>query len=386
MSQSSISIVGAGFSGLIAGRVLLRKGIRATIYDKHPPPPSHRNAYGITLYPWTYRQLLTLLGMDESTFHKKLSIDMSRPPHSKASTTQEQASVRAHRAQLEYFLREGLDIRWNHKLESIKPTPAGVSLTFATPDTTHTTTDILIAADGVHSIVRTALLPTSTPHILPFVVINGKRQLPASTFDSVFRPAFATTGGSIIETRLSGTSNTHLQIALNKIHDDGTASLSWTYSRPAHTNQADPLHRPERSPDAAREIPEAFFEELGQLRLDEDLQPAFAEVFDPEKARSDRLLHWLMRSVKVPPTSELRRWGEQGVVMIGDAIHAQPILGGEGANAAIVDGVEIGKWVGESREDLADFYDEERLRIWENGMEGTEKRLDEMHGIWRSTL
>ncbi|KAF2234539.1 FAD/NAD(P)-binding domain-containing protein [Viridothelium virens] len=386
MPQPSITIIGAGISGLTAGRVLLKRGIRATIYDKHPPPPSHRNAYGITLYRWAYQHLLPLLEVDEFTFHDKLSTDISRPIHSKTTATQEQASVRAQRARLEYLLREDLDIRWNHKLENIKPTPTGISLIFATPDTTHTTTDILIAADGVHSTVRTALLPNSIPHILPFAVINGKHQVPSSTFGSVFRPAFENAGSSIIETRPSGASNIHLQIALNEIHDDGTASLSWTYSRPAYTDKTDPLHRADRSPDAAREIPEAFFEELGQLRLSGNVEPAFADVFATEKARQDRLLHWLMRSVRVPPASELRRWGEQGILMVGDAVHAQPILGGEAANAGIVDGVEVGEWVGESREELADFYNEERLKRWENGVEGSEKKLDEMHGMWRSTL
>ena len=146
-------------------------------------------------------------------------------------------------------------------------------------------------------------------------------------------------------------------------------------------------------------MPDAFFDELRALQHQQhqqqhqqqqlhpaELEPAFRETFDPEKARRDRLLHWLMRSTQVS-ASELRQGAERGVLMVGDAVHAQPILGGEGANAAIEDGVEIGEWIAERGvEGLVDFYSDERVERWRSGVEKSERRLEEMHTEAKSVL
>lgn len=47
-----------------------------------------------------------------------------------------------------------------------------------------------------------------------------------------------------------------------------------------------------------------------------------------------------MRSLLVSPT-DIVSLASRGVLLIGDAVHAMPTLGGEGANLAIKDGFDL---------------------------------------------
>ena len=73
-------------------------------------------------------------------------------------------------------------------------------------------------------------------------------------------------------------------------------------------------------------------------------------------------------------------------MLIGDAAHATPILGGEGANSALADAVELAEWIASrGLEDVGGFY-EKRYGEWELEVKGSEERLVEMHSVSRSSL
>ena len=209
-----------------------------------------------------------------------------------------------------------------------------------------------------------------------------------------------------------------LQLALNDYFEEhGGASISWTYSRPARESGGDddddPLHRPQRAQDVAKETPKTLWEELRALgRLPEPWWSATRR----KQGSEDRVLHWLMRSMLVG-REELDELAERGVVLLGDSAHATPILGGEGANMAIVDGVELagmvkglGDWElgrelaegldgkeklawresvqgSEIRELVQRFY-AKRYQAWREGVEASEIRIREMHEVktWRGVL
>lgn len=68
--------------------------------------------------------------------------------------------------------------------------------------------------------------------------------------------------------------------------------MGYTYSRPALVSDA--LHQPDGPTTGADNIPCEFYAELSQYG-EKQLGPGFAEVFDSEKVRKDRVLHYLMR-------------------------------------------------------------------------------------------
>lgn len=85
-----------------------------------------------------------------------------------------------------------------------------------------------------------------------------------------------------------------------------------------------------------------------------------------------------MRTVLVSH-EELRAFAEKGVFFIGDSVHAEPILGGEGAGNAITDGIELAKCISTSGSSgILAWYDS-RYSEWESGVRRSEKVIGEMH-------
>jgi flavin-dependent dehydrogenase len=127
------------------------------------------------------------------------------------------------------------------------------------------------------------------------------------------------------------------------------------------------------------DISELFFAEVSTLPK---LEQPFKDAFDVEKMRRDRILHWLMRDILVP-LGDLKTLAEKGVIAIGDAVHPTPILGGEGANSAIADAVELAKWIlNQVVDDISGFYDN-IYGVWGNEVKESEERLKLMHSFSR---
>lgn len=91
-----------------------------------------------------------------------------------------------------------------------------------------------------------------------------------------------------------------------------------------------------------------------------------------------------MRTVIVPK-QDLLRLLQHGIVTIGDAAHAVPILGGHGANMAILDAIHLAdvlaKQNGEEKTTttgLKDFY-EDKWQGWYEAVEDSKKELVDVH-------
>lgn len=370
MSQPTISIVGAGIGGLTLGRCLLQRGIRAVLYEKASSSPRH--TYAITLQPASYRPLLKVLNIDESTFRSRVAVDAGIGGSGNINTdgygyrALEASSFRAHRGKFEDLLREGLDIQWGHTLESIK-LDGSHTLTFANGHSA--TSDVIIGVEGPHSAIRKQFLPSAEPEILPYVAFNGKRKILQDIFDDLYASAFKDT--AVVETR-------HGDVVLNISINEATAeqvSISWVYSRPAR-GSSDALHKPNRPNAAAKDIPQEFFTEVDILK---GLVQPFTDVFDAEKLRKERILHWLMRGILVRK-DELKQLGQKAIFLMGDAAHAEQIIGGGGANGAIEDGVSLAEWIAEKgASDLAKWYDERYIH-WQEGQEKSRTSIAGIHG------
>ncbi|SMY28117.1 unnamed protein product [Zymoseptoria tritici ST99CH_1A5] len=377
MSQPKIIIIGAGTAGLVLGRCLHHRGIPAILLEKAKNSP-HRNNYGITLHAQTYRPLLKVLGLDETNFRRKVAVDSPVGGTGRISRHDSgEGDFRANRGRFEGLLAEGLDVRWESEVEDVKfGGPEGVTVGLKGGE--KQTSKIVVGADGPHSRVREAVVKGVELKILPFATYNGKRRISPEEFEKTFAAAMG--DGNTLEQRVG---DALLQISISD-RDEKEVSLSYTYSRPPRSNKgADKLYRPERPKTGAREMPEELFVELEGLAG--KLEEPFRSIFDADAVRKDRLLNWLMRSLHLD-VGQLREAAKGGVVLLGDAVHAEPILGGEGANVAIEDGMRLAALIADDRETSLEKIYDARGRIWDKSVGESEARIAEMHGTVKSSL
>ncbi|KAL8851483.1 MAG: hypothetical protein Q9221_003583 [Calogaya cf. arnoldii] len=373
MSPSSITIVGAGLAGLTLGRCLKQHGIAAVILEKASFSPPYN--YGITLHPWSFQPLLEILQMDEKVFREKIAIRGKGEVSEDALVPGVNIGIgtfRYHRGRLEQLLQEGQDISWDHEVQHVTTSSRGIVVQLA--NSKSLATEILIGADGLHSQTRKSLAPEIQLKVHPFVVFNGKRQFSKAEFQDLFESKLG--NRTIIHERHD---NVILEISISDYTTEHV-DISYTYSRPAREN--DPLHKPNRGISDAKNIPKEFYREVEGLK---DLQQPFNIIFDAAKVRTDRVLHWLMRTSLGSPAS-VNHLAEQGVLLVGDAIHAMPILGGEGANNAIKDGVDLAQHILNHGAGGLQTFVEARYEMWKKGVEDSEQRLTDMHGEAKASL
>ena len=369
MSKSPVRIIGAGIGGLTLCRCLLKHGVPAILYERVPSKPRH--PYGITLHASSYRPLLDILGLDESNFRRRVGVDGSNGKIDPSRVIRDvpPTSFRAQRAKLEQLLREGVDVRWLHPLEKVEESPTGIKLHFEGANTE--TASCIIGVDGPHSVTRKSLLPDTPLNVLPFVAFNGKRRVKKEVFESIYASAFKDT--NLLEIKLK---DTIFSISVDESVPD-LVSISWIYSRPAK-GSSDMLFKPNRSTSSATEIPLEFYTEI---KTHQDLLPQpFKEVFNAETLKTERALNWLMRTILVKP-EQLKDLVTKGVYLMGDSVHAEPILGGDGANRAIQDGIGLAQCIAENGpEGISAWYDAV-YPTWEAGVKESEDRIADMHSI-----
>lgn len=372
-----IIIVGAGLAGLTLSRSLKQYGIPAVVLEKTAFLPRHN--YRINLHPWALQPLCDILNMDEKFFRKSMVIDAVHRRRGKGSdgatvpkTNTDAGSFRCHRGRLDHRLLEGQEISWNHDVHSVTTSSKGVTVHLEDGNQLHG--KLLIGADGVHSHVRKSLAPEMRLEVLPYVVYNGKRRCTKAGYQGYFadslqdQTVLRACRGDII-----------LEMSINN-YSDKQVEVSYTYSRPARDN--DPLYRPNRQTSQANHIPEDFYDELENL---EDLQQPFNIIFDPGEVRKDRVTHWLMRSSR-SDRAQIKRLAKQGVLLLGDAVHAMPILGGQGANHAIKDGVDLARFLSRHGTDNLQDFTDAMYETWGRSVEQSTARLARMHNSARASL
>lgn len=310
--------------------------------------------------------------MDERTFKTRVAVDgsMGKIDGTNGSKEGEASSFRAHRGRFEELLRDGLDVRWETGVSNVQRQGDG-EVVLRMSDEGEVRSSLVVGTDGVHSTLRKELIPSVKPIVLPFVAFNGKSRVTRKVFEEKYVGALQ--GGNVLECKRG---DTLLQVQVNdNSQASDLVSVSWIFSRPAR-GDSDALFKPNRPNSGATNTPAEFFEEVRSLR---DLEQPFLNIFDAEKFQKERILSWLMRTVHAP-LAELRELSEKGVLFMGDAVHAEPILGGGGANAAILDGVRLAEFIqkdaGSGR--FASWYDTQGSE-WQQGVEQSEKRIVEIH-------
>ena len=229
--------------------------------------------------------------------------------------------------------------------------------------------DTVIGADGVHSLLRKSFIPSSYLNVLPYVVFYGRRSITLENYQHRLQPHMA--GQTIIQALHS---NALFRVCVNE-YTATDVNLGYTYSRPASAK--DPLHKPDRPTSGANNVPEALYDELSQFDQ-QQIKPGIADIFNSEEVRQDTVLHWLMRSHMVP-LEDLEDLADRGVWSIGDAAHPMPILGGDGANQAITDSIDLAKHLSNVLTSGKNQFLEKRHRKWRTAVNESERKLSEMH-------
>lgn len=357
-----VLIIGAGLSGLTTARLLTNSGIPCIVFEASPP--SRSQGYAISLRNWGFNSLLAALGnlplssltravapdrhiggwgwLDQSWRNNQTGSIILMPPR---ETKEKPTILRANRNALRTWIvdcgEEELDVRYGHQLTNVNLRKSDdadggggggngdIVVEFSNGAQYHGS--LLIAADGVHSTVRSLVLPSVTPEIVPVLVYHGGFKLSRDEYERVIRPH---SGESTIVAGVGDGFNTPITVCNIT---NTTVHMDWTYSRPSIPDN-DPLYNPDITSEEAKVIPEALVEEINERKLGEP----WSLFLNGEAMRGHRVYNWLTRCVTMEKR-DVDSVAKKGVVFVGDSWHAMPIFGGEGGNHAIVDGVELAR-------------------------------------------
>jgi 2-polyprenyl-6-methoxyphenol hydroxylase-like FAD-dependent oxidoreductase len=89
-------------------------------------------------------------------------------------------------------------------------------------------------------------------------------------------------------------------------------------------------------------------------------------------------LTWLMRTSKVE-LFQLYQLASNGIFLMGDSIHSQAILGGQGANIAISDGLTLAEAIAAKKGDAITNWYNKRSSMWQESLEVSLATIEDMH-------
>lgn len=163
-----ILVIGGGLSGLTVARLLTRHDIPVIVFEKSSRGRSQ--GHGITVRDWAFEPLLQEMGgaLTIEDLQRAVAtdrgvggtgwVDLSFRNNSNGETLfnpepvaagQKTALFRANRSALRDWLEEGLEVKYEHKLERLEGSPGQVKATFENGAVYNGI--LLVAADGVHS-------------------------------------------------------------------------------------------------------------------------------------------------------------------------------------------------------------------------------------------
>ena len=318
MTESpSIAIVGAGLSGLVLARVLQLHGIAATVYEADAAPHARLQGGSLDMHEESGQRALRECGLhDEFRLHTHPQGENLRILD-KAGTVfidSEGGGGRPEidRTLLRDLLIDSLDpgrIVWDRKVAGGTPLGGGRHrITFA--DGTADDVDLLVGADGTWSKVRPLLSPATPEYCgisyLELRLTEARRRFPDSAAlvgPGMFmalsdNKGFMGHGGEHVELGAS------LRVPADWVSGSG---VDWT------------------DPGAARAALLAEFTDWS------------TELTDLIRRCDDRIVPRLIYALPIGHS-----WSRvPGVTLIGDAAHVMSPYAGEGANLAMLDGLEL---------------------------------------------
>jgi 2-polyprenyl-6-methoxyphenol hydroxylase-like FAD-dependent oxidoreductase len=332
----SAIIMGGGLAGCATALALGRAGIEASVHERASGPADEVGAWltlagngldalaplGLTAdvtavgFPTPTMALLSHAGREMVTFPSGAARADGHQAHTVRRTD-------LYRILRDECLRRGVDIRYGAELAAATPVPGGgVRARFT--DGTETVGELLVGADGLRSRTRTIIDPAAAPaRYTGLLNVGGYARgvdlgRPAGMLDFCFgRRCF-------------------LGYATAPRGD------VWWFTNPL---SADPARPPDGSEDAWR------------ARL--------LDLFRDDGLPVRRLLEGSERLFTGWPTYDIpavRTWHRDGMVLVGDAVHAASPSSGQGASLAFEDAVTLARCLRDRPSVAEAFAAYERLR------------------------
>jgi salicylate hydroxylase len=181
MKNLNIAIVGGGIGGLFAAHAALARGFRVAVYEQ--APALGEVGAGVLLTPNSVRQLERCgLGEAVATYGARIGPSSRYRRHDGAEIAPVQitdssgwnAVFGMHRADLVTLLSEALPrdiIFTDHRCTGFEQDEHAARLRFQNGTTTEA--NLVIGADGIHSVLRDAVAPASTPVFSGSIAYRG---------------------------------------------------------------------------------------------------------------------------------------------------------------------------------------------------------------------
>ncbi|MDF2669093.1 MAG: monooxygenase [Paenibacillus sp.] len=308
MSKPEFIIIGGGIAGLSAAVALLQKGFKVEVYEGAPVLKAAGAGLGVGA---NALKAMKLLGLGEQLLEKGKVLAGAKILNEQGDLITRTDSIRIsslfgtdnitiHRAELLTVLAGALPreaIKTDKKCVEFTERPGGgVSVRFH--DGTIAEADGLIAADGIHSVIRRKVVPAAVPRYSGYTcwrsVVSGT---PAGYDDSVFTETWGSLGRFGI-----------MPLSNNQIY--------WFAC----------VNAPARDPR---------FAEFGVRELGQQFRGYHAPIGELlAKTEDAALLHNDIYDLK-----PLKRFAYGSTVLIGDAAHATTPNLGQGAGQAMEDAV-----------------------------------------------
>ena len=324
MSQIRIAIVGGGLAGLATAIALARLGIAAEVFEKSPQ--LGEVGAGINVSPQAILALRAI-GLGEriaavaNIAPGVLTRDMNSGARldyrdQRAAANRFGAGIHSfHRADLLQALASGIDptrIHLDHKLIGIGERAASVTLTFA--NGARREADLVIGADGIHSLVRHALYgddnPTYTGQMVWRALLPGS-DVPPEVLEPSGHVQWLGPGRHFFAYYLRGR-----EVVNIVTQEDTDAWVDEGWSIPGNPD------------DMRASFPNA--------------EPLLATLL----SRVTQCSKWGLFTR--PLTDD---WGRGRIALIGDAAHAMLPNAGQGASQSFEDAYVIARWLAAEPDD-----------------------------------